>query len=63
MAADLASFALRATPRPRPALVEEHGGTITFPRSVIPGVGALVRFLDTEGNHIGVLAYDTPPHT
>ncbi|WP_181779778.1 VOC family protein [Pseudonocardia pini] len=44
-------------------LVEEHGGTITFPRSVIPGVGALVRFLDTEGNDIGVMAYDTAPHT
>lgn len=45
------------------AAVEEHGGKITFPKAVIPTVGALIRFLDTEGNDIGAMRYDTPPHT
>jgi predicted enzyme related to lactoylglutathione lyase len=43
--------------------VEAAGGAITHPRSVIPTVGALVRFLDTEGNDVGAMAYETPPHT
>jgi uncharacterized protein len=30
---------------------------------VIPTVGALIRFLDTEGNDVGAMQYDTPPHT
>jgi uncharacterized protein len=45
------------------AKVEASGGKIIFAKSVIPGVGALVRFLDPEGNDIGAMAYDTPPHT
>ena len=45
------------------AAVEAHGGRITLAKSVIPTVGALVRFLDPEGNDIGVMAYDTMPHT
>jgi hypothetical protein len=45
------------------ALVVAHGGTITFPKGVIPTVGALIRFLDPEGNNIGAMAYETPPHT
>ena len=45
------------------ALVVAHGGTITFAKGVIPTVGALIRFLDTEGNDIGAMQYDTPPHT
>ena len=45
------------------ALVEANGGTITFAKSVIPTVGALIRFLDPEGNDIGAMAYETPPHT
>ena len=45
------------------AAVEEHGGKILFPRAVIPTVGALIRFLDTEGNDVGAMQYDTPPHT
>ena len=43
--------------------VEEHGGKVTFAKAVIPAVGALIRFLDTEGNDIGAMQYDTPPHT
>jgi len=30
---------------------------------VIPTVGALIRFLDTEGNDIGAMKYETAPHT
>ena len=45
------------------ARVEANGGRITMAKSVIPTVGALVRFLDTEGNDVGAMKYDTPPHT
>jgi predicted enzyme related to lactoylglutathione lyase len=45
------------------ARVEKHGGKITFPKGVIPTVGALIRFLDTEGNDVGAMKYETPPHT
>ena len=45
------------------ALVEANGGTITFAKGVIPTVGALIRFLDTEGNDVGAMQYETPPHT
>ncbi|MBA3811385.1 MAG: VOC family protein [Caulobacteraceae bacterium] len=45
------------------AAVETNGGTLTMPKSVIPTVGALIRFLDTEGNDVGAMRYDTPPHT
>ena len=45
------------------ALVEANGGTITYAKGVIPTVGALIRFLDTEGNDIGAMDYETPPHT
>jgi len=45
------------------ALVEANGGTITYAKGVIPTVGALIRFLDTEGNDIGAMQYETPPHT
>jgi len=45
------------------AAVEEHGGKVTFAKTVIPTVGALIRFLDTEGNDVGAMRYDTPPHT
>jgi predicted enzyme related to lactoylglutathione lyase len=43
--------------------VEQHGGRITYPKSTIPTVGTLVRFLDTEGNDVGAMKYDTTPHT
>jgi predicted enzyme related to lactoylglutathione lyase len=45
------------------AKVEAAGGRITMARSVIPTVGALIHFLDTEGNEIGAMKYETPPHT
>jgi predicted enzyme related to lactoylglutathione lyase len=45
------------------AAVTANGGTITMPKAVIPTVGALVRFLDPEGNDIGAMKYETPPHT
>ena len=45
------------------AAVEEHGGKVIMTKAVIPTVGALIRFLDTEGNDIGAMQYDTPPHT
>ncbi len=45
------------------ASVEAHGGRIILAKSVIPTVGALIRFLDPEGNDIGAMAYDTRPHT
>ena len=40
-----------------------NGGQIVMEKAVIPTVGALVRFLDTEGNDIGAMKYDSPPHT
>lgn len=45
------------------AAVEANGGTIVFAKSRIPTVGALIRFLDPEGNDIGAMQYDVPPHT
>ena len=45
------------------ALVRAHGGTITMEKAVIPTVGALIRFNDTEGNDCGAMRYETPPHT
>lgn len=41
--------------------VEVAGGTITYPKSTIPTVGTLIRFLDTEGNDCGAMQYETPP--
>lgn len=43
------------------AAVEANGGRVTMAKSVIPTVGALIRFLDTEGNEIGAMTYETPP--
>ena len=45
------------------ARVEANGGRITMAKVVIPTVGALIRFLDTEGNDVGAMKYETPPHT
>jgi hypothetical protein len=45
------------------AAVTANGGTIIMPKAVIPTVGALIRFLDPEGNDIGAMAYETPPRT
>ena len=43
--------------------VEASGGQVIMSRSEIPTVGALIRFLDTEGNDIGAMQYETLPHT
>ena len=40
------------------AAVEANGGTIIMPKAVIPTIGTLIRFLDTEGNDIGAMAYE-----
>jgi uncharacterized protein len=45
------------------AAVEANGGRIIFAKSVIPTVGALIRFMDPEGNDMGAMQYDQPPHT
>ena len=45
------------------AAVEANGGRITMPKSPIPTVGTLVRFLDTEGNDVGAMHYERPPRT
>lgn len=43
--------------------VVKNGGTITMPKAVIPTVGELIRFLDTEGNDIGAMKYTVPVRT
>lgn len=45
------------------AAVEANGGKIIRQKSPIPTVGVLIRFLDPEGNDIGAMKYETPPHT
>ena len=45
------------------ARVVAHGGKVIMPKSSIPTVGELVRFLDTEGNDIGAMRYQNPVHT
>lgn len=45
------------------AAVVAHGGGALTPKYVIPTVGTLIRFLDTEGNDVGAMKYETPPHT
>jgi predicted enzyme related to lactoylglutathione lyase len=45
------------------ARVIAHGGTVSMPKSRIPTVGELLRFLDTEGNDIGAMRYEGPVHT
>ncbi|MBX3561711.1 MAG: VOC family protein [Sphingomonas sp.] len=42
------------------AAVEDNGGRITLTKSPIPTVGELIRFLDTEGNEVGAMRYETP---
>jgi hypothetical protein len=32
-------------------------------KAPIPTVGVLTKFEDTEGNVLGAMAYDQPPHT
>jgi predicted enzyme related to lactoylglutathione lyase len=45
------------------AAVEANGGTLTMPKAPIPTVGTLIRFLDTEGNDVGAMAYEAKPVT
>jgi predicted enzyme related to lactoylglutathione lyase len=40
------------------AAVEKHGGKIVMPRFVIPAVGTLIFFQDTEGNIVGAMQYN-----
>jgi predicted enzyme related to lactoylglutathione lyase len=39
--------------------VRANGGTVTMDRAPIPTVGVLIRFLDTEGNDIGAMKYES----
>lgn len=41
------------------AAVVANGGTILIPKTVIPTVGHLIFFRDTEGNVAGAMQYDT----
>ena len=38
--------------------VEANGGKIVMPKAAIPGVGWVVKFLDTEGNLACAIQYD-----
>ncbi|HEY6395148.1 MAG TPA: VOC family protein [Candidatus Binataceae bacterium] len=40
------------------ALVEKSGGKVTMPSAVIPTVGWIIRFFDTEGNVVCAAKYD-----
>lgn len=35
-----------------------HGVRIVYPKNVIPGVGTIIQFIDTEGNPVSVMQYD-----
>jgi predicted enzyme related to lactoylglutathione lyase len=43
--------------------VTANGGRITMEKSPIPTVGELIYFEDTEGNVLGAMKYESPPHT
>ena len=45
------------------AAVKKNGGKITMEKAPIPTVGEVIYFDDTEGNRVGAMKYDTPPHT
>jgi uncharacterized protein len=38
--------------------IERNGGKIVMPKSAIPGVGWVVKFIDTEGNLVCAVQYD-----
>jgi len=38
--------------------VEANGGKIVMPKTAIPGVGWVVKFLDTEGNLVCAVQFD-----
>ncbi|MDB5693110.1 MAG: putative enzyme related to lactoylglutathione lyase [Alphaproteobacteria bacterium] len=41
--------------------IRANGGRVTMEKATIPTVGTLIRFLDTEGNDVGAMKYETPP--
>ncbi|MEZ4455298.1 MAG: VOC family protein [Gemmatimonadales bacterium] len=43
--------------------VSAHGGKILMAGAAIPGVGVLTRFEDLDGNVVGAMVYERPPHT
>ncbi len=43
--------------------VKAQGCRIIFDKAPIPTVGVLTKFEDTEGNIVGAMAYEQPPHT
>ncbi len=43
--------------------VRKAGGRITMEKATIPTVGAVIRFEDPEGNIVGAMRYEKPPHT
>lgn len=44
------------------AAVAKHGGRIIMNKAPIPTVGVLTKFEDPEGNVLGAMAYEHPPH-
>jgi uncharacterized protein len=40
------------------AAVIQRGGKIVMPRTAVPGVGWLIKFLDTEGNLVCAIKFD-----
>ena len=40
------------------AAILEHGGTLRHDKMQLPGVGWLIGFTDTEGNHVSAMQYD-----
>jgi predicted enzyme related to lactoylglutathione lyase len=40
------------------AAIVEHGGKVTMQKMVIPTVGELIQFEDTEGNVVNAMRYD-----
>jgi predicted enzyme related to lactoylglutathione lyase len=43
--------------------VKAHGGEVVMEKSLIPTVGALIYFHDSEGNRLGAMKYESVPHT
>ncbi len=39
------------------ALIKKHGGKVVSPGFLIQGVGTVLRFQDTEGNHVSAIQY------
>ncbi len=39
-------------------LVDQHGGKVNMPKALIPTVGWIIRFFDTEGNVVCAGQFD-----